>query len=185
MESTSNSVQTPAENSFVSKFVAYIFDRCAKDRGTAARLRRADNPATEYQSWDVLATFGIDIEKEYVRLPFATIAAAIAKSRAEHDGPVSLGEAIASCFEGERESTAAQARLRRLLACSAVPEVCRMLRGTLALIESKSASKLCYSRLLSQLKSFHFDDQRIKSQWAAEFYKTRPGKDETVGGDEC
>ena len=51
------------------KFVDYIIQRARDDKGFAARLRRADNPATEYQSWEFLANFGIRLDAPKERLP--------------------------------------------------------------------------------------------------------------------
>ncbi len=61
------------------QFVQFIIERCNQDKGFAARLRRADNPATEYQSWEILGPW-VDLEDRYQRLPYATIAAAIGRS---------------------------------------------------------------------------------------------------------
>jgi CRISPR system Cascade subunit CasB len=149
------------------RFVETVIDRCQKDKGMAARLRRADNPATEYQSWEFLGWFGVDIERDRERLPFVTVAAAIAKSKAEHNGSLSLGKAILACYENDSESDQAKARLRRLLACDELAETCRILRPLLALIDSKVGQPLDYTRLLRQLRFF---GHRTKTQWAQEFY---------------
>ncbi|MBB3062817.1 type I-E CRISPR-associated protein Cse2/CasB [Microbulbifer rhizosphaerae] len=149
------------------RFVDAVIDRCKKDKGMAARLRRADNPATEYQSWELLGSLGVDLEKEYERLPFVTTAAAIAKSKAGHNGSLTLGKAILACYDNDRESDQAKARLRRLLACDERAEVCRILRPVLTLIDSKVGQPLDYGRLLRQLRYF---GQRTKTQWAQEFY---------------
>ena len=77
---------TTKEQSWPERFVQNCTFRCSQDKGLAARLRRADNPATEYQSWEFLVGFGVDLEKDYQRLPFATVAAAIAKSKAAENG---------------------------------------------------------------------------------------------------
>lgn len=154
------------------RFVTSVIKRCQEDKGLAAKLRRGDNPATEYQSWELLASFGIDLEKDYERLPFVTVAAAIAKAKAERNGNLSLGRAIAACYEDGRESKQAKARLRRLLACDDTPEVCRILRSLFSLIDSKANQSLDFARLLKQLRRYSFDDARtqVKAQWAQEFY---------------
>lgn len=152
------------------RFVSGVIQQCQQDKGLAARLRRADNPATEYQSWELLASYNIDLEYEQQRLPFVTVAAAIAKAKTERNGLLSLGQGIAACYEDGRESTQAKARLRRLLACDDLPELCRILRPLFSLIDSKAAQPLDYLRLLKQLRRFSFNGQQVKAQWAQEFY---------------
>lgn len=162
--------QATMSPSWEERFVCGVIQRCQEDKGIAARLRRGDNPATEYQSWELLASFGVDLEKDYQRLPFITVAAAIAKAKAEHNGGLSLGQAIASSYEKGRDSDQAKARLRRLLACDDLPELCRILRSLFSLIDSKSGQSLDFIRLLKQLRRFAYNDQQVKAQWAQEFY---------------
>ncbi|NNM51054.1 MAG: type I-E CRISPR-associated protein Cse2/CasB [Pseudomonadales bacterium] len=164
-----------------SRFVNGVLERCQQDKGLAARLRRADNPATEYQSWDLLAGYGIDLENESQRLPFVTLAAAIAKAKTEGNGSLALGRAIAACYEDGHDSTQAKARLRRLLACDDLPELCRILRPLLALIQSKVAQPLDYVRLLRQVRRFFFNAQQVKAQWAQEFYGQLINSNDTEG----
>lgn len=152
------------------RFVTGVIQRCQQDKGLAARLRRADNPATEYQSWDLLAGYGIDLESENQRLPFVTVAAAIAKSKTERNGSLKLGQAIAACYEDGRDSNQAKARLRRMLACDDLAELCRILRPLFSLIDSKAGQSLDYIRLLKQLRRFAFNASQVKAQWAQEFY---------------
>lgn len=160
----------PATASREGSFVAGVITRCREDKGLAARLRRADNPATEYQSWELLAAWNIDLEREDQRLPFATVAAAIARTKPEANGNLSLGQAIARCYEDGNQSDQAKTRLRRLLACDELPELCRLMRPVLTLVESRVAQPLDYARLLKQLRRFPFAMQRIRAQWAQEFY---------------
>lgn len=162
--------QSTAGSNRDRRFVAAILQHCASDKGVAARLRRADNLATEYQSWDVLGTLGVNLEKDYERLPYATVAAAIAKSKSSVNGKLRLGQAIAACYEDGRESSQGKARLRRLLASDELIEVCRILRPILTLIDSKVGQPLDFVRLLRQLRNFTFQPQSIKAQWAQEFY---------------
>ncbi|KAF0808017.1 crispr-associated Cse2 family protein [Alcanivorax xiamenensis] len=167
--------QSPAtsgrEQSWEQRFVETVIERCQNDKGLAARLRRADSPATEYQSWELLGWFGVDLEKDYERLPFVTIAAAIAKSKSERNGSLRLGQAIASCYKEGNKDDQAKARLRRLLACNDLAEVCRILRPVLTLVDSRVGQPLDYVRLLRQLRFFGFESgQRTKTQWAQEFY---------------
>lgn len=161
---------TTVAQSRESRFVDTVIARCLAEKGLAARLRRADNPATEYQSWDLLGRMGIDLEQDSQRLPFATVAAAIAKGKSEKNGNLRLGRAIAACYEDGNKSDQATARLRRLLACDELGELCRILRPLLSLIDSKVGQPLDFTRLLTQLRRFGYNSQRIKTQWAQEFY---------------
>lgn len=152
------------------RFVTGVLKLCTENKGMSARLRRADNPATEYQSWELLAAYGIDLEQARERLPFVTVAAAIAKAKVEHNGSLKLGRAIAACYEAGNTSDQAKARLRRLLACDDLAELCRILRPLLSLIDSKVGQGLDYIRLLKQLRHFSFNAQQVRAQWAQEFY---------------
>ena len=170
MQDNQHTEQSDKKKSSEERFVYTVIERCQNDKGLAARLRRADNPATEYQSWELLGSLshlGVDLEQEYKRLPYVTVAAAIAKSKAERNGPLTLGKAILACYDNDRDSDQAKARLRRLLACDELAEVCRILRPVLTLIDSKVGQPLDFVRLLKQLKYF---GHRTKTQWAQEFY---------------
>lgn len=169
MTPTATTTPSPAP-SREARFVTYVLTRTQQDKGLAACLRRADNPATEYQSWEFLAGFGIDLDNEVQRLPFVTLAAAIAKAKAQCNGSLKLGQAVAACYSDGANSDQAKAKLRRVLACDDLPELCRILRPVLALINSRVPQPLNYTRLLQQLRSFAWDTQKVKSQWAQEFY---------------
>ena len=169
------------EPSRTEKYVAYIFARCEKDKGAAARLKRAGNPDTEYQSWELLANWGVDLERHDERLPYATISSAIAIADAKQNGSLKLGQAIARCYDDGRDSDAAKARLRRLLSCGDISEACRVLRPLLSLINSRCSGTLNYAWLLSQLLRFRYADGResVRAQWAQEFYgKTAQANDQ-------
>lgn len=151
------------------QFTEFIINRCNQDKGFAARLRRADNPSTEYQSWEILGAW-IELDQAWQRLPYATVAAAIARAKLDKNGSLSLGKALALSY-AEKGSTQpsdqAQARLRRLLACNDVQEACRIIRPILTLIRSKLQQPLDYGRLLSELRYF---GETSKIRWAQDFY---------------
>jgi CRISPR system Cascade subunit CasB len=153
-------------------FVNYIIRQVQENKGIAAALRRADNPNTEYQSWEVLAGFGVQLDNENQRLPFATIAADIARVKPLANGDMTIGQAIARSYEDGNQSDQAKAKLRRLLACDTTSEACRILRPLLSLIASKGGISLNYVALLDDLLWFSHDDsrQRIKARWAQQFY---------------
>lgn len=152
-------------------FVNYLIDLCQRDKGAAAALRRADNPTTEYQSWEYLAAFSIDLENPFERIPYATIAAAIARAKPDSNGSTGIGKAIALCYDDRSESDQAKAKLRRLLACDSTEEVCRILRPLLALVESRIGAVLDYVTLLKQLTWFKHNNNSVKTLWANEFYR--------------
>jgi len=163
--------ETKKEPSPAEDFVNYILRQCEKDKGIAARLRRAGNPDMEYQSWEFLANW-VDLEDRDKRLAYATISSAIASAGVQQKCNLKLGQAIALCYEDGRDSDAAKTKLRRLLSCADVPEVCRILRPLFSLINSRVSGQLNYVRLLVQLSRYRFVDGRelVRAQWAQEFY---------------
>ncbi|MBV5329028.1 MAG: type I-E CRISPR-associated protein Cse2/CasB [Chlorobium sp.] len=152
------------------RFVERTIERCQQDNGLAAALRRADNPDTEYQSWEFLAAF-VDLDQVAQRLPYATIAAAIARAKVGQNGSTRIGRALAQCYEDDNQSDQAKAKLRRLLACERGEEACRILRPLFSLIDAKAGARLDYARLLNDLLFFNLDPQRTKSRWAMDFYR--------------
>jgi len=121
--------------------------RCLNDRGFAARLRRADNPDTEDQSWGVLTGLGVDINRETDSLPHALVGAALSRLKSNADGDLDLGQALHDCFEkGDQGET----RLRRVLACDSLGEVVTVLRPILRLIGARDVP-LAYAYLLDDL----------------------------------
>ncbi len=175
-------IAVQAKKSKSQSFVDYIINRCQANKSVQAALKRADNPATEYQSWEVLAGFQINIEYENQRLPYATIAAAIARNDSDRNGSVNIGLAIARCYKDGNGEDQAKAKLRRLLACDSVVEVCRILRPLFRLIEARGGLTLNYVQLLDDLLWFEYGDSqlRIKARWAQDFYSkpTTGDKDE-------
>lgn len=152
------------EKSVVQK----VFSRMKDDGAFRAALKRADNPATEYQSWEYLADYGVDLDKDYIRLPYATVFAAMARSGMEGDGTLTLGRALCDSYEEGRKSQPARSKLRRIIACSDVRELCAVLRPILQFIASGNA-RLCFGELLKDL--LHFGDgEWVKSRWAQQFY---------------
>jgi len=153
-------------------FVEFVLSRMKDDSAFGAALRRADNPATEYQSWEYLIRGGCDLDKDWERRPFATVAAAIAHAKPGTDGTLGIGKAIAACYpEDGNRSDSAKSKLRRLLACDSVKEACAILRPLLNLIASREV-RLGYGQLLNELVYFG-DGEKIKVKWAVDFYGRR------------
>lgn len=157
--------------------VANVFARCKNDKGFAATLKRADNPDTAYQAWEILSTFGVPLDKEFKRLPYALVFAAIAKSSKEKDGNLGLGAALANAYQddGGRDRDAAKAKLRRILACDDVVEVCRVLRPILQLICSRGVG-ISFEKLLKDL--IFFNPEKTLACWAQDFFGSRSKENE-------
>jgi CRISPR system Cascade subunit CasB len=135
-------------------------------------LSRADNPSLEYQSWEILAGFGVDLESDNDRLSYGIVAADIARTKSTGNGPIGLGQAIARCYKDGNREDQAKGKLRRLLACDSLHEAVLILRPIFRLIESRSAGLLDYASILKDLQGFDNDERRnrAKIHWAQEFF---------------
>jgi CRISPR system Cascade subunit CasB len=154
------------------KFISYVIDRMENDRAMGARLRRSDNPATEYQSWEYFTRFGVDLQNRRERKAFATIAAALARAKPKSDGGLDIGRAIALSYGEGREDHQAKSRLRRLLACDTSEEACDILRPLLSLVASRGRA-VRFEQLLRDLLYF---SERTKERWAQEFFSSAPAE---------
>ena len=156
-------------------FVDYVLSRLESDRGMGAKLRRADNPDTEYQSWEYLARF-TDLENDRRRRAFALVGAALARDKPDRNGSLGLGRAIAAAYDQGADNKQARARLRRLLACASTDEACDVLRPMLRLVASRQDG-LDYVRLLNELLYFN---EKTKTRWAGDFFQNREAEENTA-----
>jgi len=157
--------------------VANVFARCKNDKGFAATLKRADNPDTAYQAWEILAALKVPLDVDSKRLPYALVLASVARSSKEKDGTLGLGAALANAYQddGGRDSDAAKAKLRRILACDNVVEVCRVLRPILQLICSRGVG-ISFEKLLKDL--IFFNPEKTLACWAQDFFGSRSKENE-------
>lgn len=160
------------DNSRSAAFIKSVINYIENDKAAAAALRRADNQSTEFQSWQYILPFCGDFTNRLKRLPFQFIGAAMVKGKITRNGSLRIGEAIARCYEDGSQSNQAKAKLRRLLACDSVNELCTILRPLLRLIQEKCKMPLDYERLLAEVLQFEFEDQQIKARWAQSFYRS-------------
>lgn len=164
------------KNSRGATFVSFVLKRLVQDNAFGAALRRADNPATEYQSWEYLASW-CDLENTYERACFATVAASIARTKQSIETPASIGSAIARSYNDGNQDDSAKRKLRRLLACDTSAEACQWVRPVLRLAESRGVH-INYGRLLDDLLYF---GPKVKERWAMDFYGRKENKDDSIG----
>ncbi|MDR2095925.1 MAG: type I-E CRISPR-associated protein Cse2/CasB [Treponema sp.] len=168
-----------AKEDKTKNFVDAVITKIGKDNNTAfgAVLRRADNPDTEYQSWEYLALW-CNIERNKERKAYALIGAAIARAKLSADGTLGIGQAIAHCYADEggfngNKKDAAKVKLYRLLVCKHTEEACTILRPLLRLITSRNIP-LHYAELLQDLLySDEWFNRKIKLKWAKDFYSKK------------
>mgnify|MGYP000876552331 CR=1 FL=1 len=153
------------------KFVAAVFERQKKRGDAPNRLGRSYCHAMEYQYWDLLAWFGIDVSCDRQRWPYVMIATAVSSSQFRRSGSLSLGRSIALCYKNGRDCRAARKRLRQLTESNDLSEIGHHLRLLFSFIDKKVSQPLDFAKILSQLKSISHGERHIaRAQWTQEFY---------------
>lgn len=147
-------------------FVAATLSRCRSDTAFRAAMRRADNPRTAAFAWPHLVKW-CDIGREYERLPFALVAAAIARELPEHDGDKDIGQLFRSCCASQDDMEREQRRFRRLIGCDNAVELCEVLRPVLSYLQGKAPGRIGYAKVLSDILYF---GEKVKLRWAANFF---------------
>jgi CRISPR system Cascade subunit CasB len=159
------------------RFVDFVLEKIHKrgDKGFAAKLKKADNETTEYQSWEILSQW-TDLEDEKARRAYGLVGASLARGKNSFDGSLGLGNALHAAFSDKQEAGSAEdsssaARLRRILACKDSLELIDILRPILHFLESKEIN-ISKARLLDEILWFNNDSsrERTRTRWAQEFY---------------
>jgi CRISPR system Cascade subunit CasB len=157
-------------------FTEYVLKRMSKDTGFGAALRRADNPATEYQSWEYLASW-CDLDNIHERTCYATVAASLAQAKESIDTRCSIGHAIARSYKDGKEDNSAKSKIRRLLACDTALEACQWVRPALRLALSRGV-RVNFGQLLEDLLYF---GTKVKERWAVDFYGRKEEENDSSG----
>ena len=170
------------QESHYEALLAWVSERLGpkpkvRDTGSIARLRRADSSERlAVQAWEILIRFNVE-DRDF--LPCLAVLAPLCRRDDPADGTASLGQALASCFDDKEQGSS---RLRRLLNCGDMEELCRLLRPLLSFMDSKAGKKLSYARLLEDVLAFRHPDRRqgIRQRWAEGYWgeenKNRPGQ---------
>jgi CRISPR system Cascade subunit CasB len=167
----------PPKTSRGSAFVDFVLKRLTQDTSFGAALRRADNPATEYQSWEYLAAW-CELDNAFERTCFATVASGIAHAKQSAENASSIGAAVAGCYRPDgNQDDSAKRKLRRLLACENNTEACLWVRPILRLAQSRGV-RVNFGRLLDDLLYF---GPKVKERWAMDFYGKKEDKDDSIG----
>ena len=161
----------------IHPFVQMVFRRKGEDAGFRARMRAARSVSRAPAVWGDLAAF-TSLRNEDERRILILIGSAIAWDRAGENGDIPLGRAIAKAWglEGaaarsdDLQKGPAAVRIRRLLACRTIAEVCMVLQPLLSLIRSREVRGLDYSRLLYNLHEFIRAPEKVKAIWAHDFF---------------
>ncbi|MDD5651197.1 MAG: type I-E CRISPR-associated protein Cse2/CasB [Candidatus Nanoarchaeia archaeon] len=152
------------------KFVEFVIKQVRKNSSFRAKLSRADNIDTAPIAYECLGNWCDILDKDEF-LSYATIGAALARAKIKNNGTLSIAEAIDQSYVeagSKHYSERAASKLRRLLACDSVEELCMILRNVLRQVETVN---LDYESLLEDIKIFNYRKDVIKRKWAASFYK--------------
>lgn len=159
------------------EFVEFVIRQIKKDTAYRAKMCRADNKNTRYIAYECLTSW-CDILREEELLPYATIGAALARSKIKKNGCLTIAEAIDELYvqTGSKHcSEKAASKLRRLLACDSVEELCTILRNILRQVETLG---LNYENLLAEIKRFSSYKEDVKTKWASNFYRRNSNQKE-------
>lgn len=162
------------DQSMISKFVGTCLCRINNDdTAFRAAMTRADNPATESQSWRYLVPF-CNLELDIERGAFALVGAAIAREKPEANGKRSLGLALRSA-KNDPDDDSIDRKVQRLLACSNRSELIPVLRPILRFLNKQENTNIDYIALLRDIISF---SEKTKLRWAKQYYKYQEEQNE-------
>ena len=168
-------------SSYYAHFIRWMEDRLGdspriRDKGAIARLKRADSPQQDSLAWDIILRLKIPGRHLHHCL---AVAAPMCRRGDPVDGKVSLGQALASCYDDKEQG---KMRLQRILRCTDSEELRQQLRPLLSFIDSRARHKLCYGRLLDEIIEFDWPhkQERFKLQWTQDFWNLTEEDEESA-----
>lgn len=150
-------------------FVSYVTEKLSWDKEFASRLRRADNFDMDMDVLNIIFPW-CHSEDESDKVIFGLIGASMARSKTLSDGKMSLGAALGKIDKSSGKANCV--RLKQLLDCGDVLEVCEKLKPIMKIVESNKIH-LCYVRLLDQLLFFDRYPEAQKNRWSLDCFRTR------------
>ena len=141
-----------------------------ENRGALATLRQGLNERTCWRVWPYIPEF---LNNDRSRIVAQTVVAAFAY----HPGARRVGNIGTTCRELASKAglSTFNSRFERLLAAQSVQEVCKHLRSII-LASAQKDIVLNHEQLFEDLSRWEWGD-RVRLQWATEFYK---GEEEDV-----
>lgn len=170
-------------NTKITSFVESVYRRKEDDGVFRSRMRAARSSSRETAVWFDLAGY-IDITREDVRAIYVLIGSSIALENSEKNGTKTFSSLLSMAWRDNKnqkfldEKKIAQhpavMRLRRIVSCRDVQEVCQLLGPCLQLIRSRVPGELDYMTLMKDLLDFGFSSERaeaVKARWVMDFHR--------------
>lgn len=160
-------------------FVGQLFSIAARhDRGKLADLRRGLSPGTEQSAWPVLGALGAFRDRREMLPVYQTVGALFAL----HPTVASIGNFGVTCRRVAKDREEAfDRRFRRLIACDTLEDLCGRLVGVVKMAKSNGVL-VDYDRLFTDLRWFERNPQRLKIDWARQYWGAGDAKEESAPG---
>ena len=157
-----------------TKNAEFVSSLCSllHDRGIIANLRKWWSPATRHFAYPVLGRLRA-LNDERKTLVAALFAVHATGGRSPHTaGGVSIGKAALALAGGLNGAgfDSMEKHFRRLLAADDLEDLAPQLQRMVKRFEREGIT-LDYARLLGDLRQFGKSPQRIKTQWAFDFWQ--------------
>lgn len=149
--------------------VSSIFRIKNDNKGDAANLRRANNPATQHYAWPIMVRLGFSLSNARNNAIIPLIAASIANEPTSDNGNTPFAKILGALA---KESPSLEKRFSRLVDATNAVELCGLLGSNINLVQSKSdSSRIDYIALTKELISFDYKRDAIRAKWSEQFYR--------------
>lgn len=149
-------------------FFSYVVEKMSWDKQFISIMRNADTPDANTEAWKYLIRWCHSEDDSHIEI-LTLITASICRTGLTSDGKSRLGSAINRIDLSSHKDSA---KLKKLLACDNVSEVCKNLRPILKSVERHNI-RLSYITLMDQLLYFNRYPDKQKKSWAIDYYRAR------------